>query len=605
MARYTKDFISEIKNRLKVSDVVGKHLKLIQRGSEFVGLSPFKNEKTPSFTVNDEKEFYHCFSTAEHGDIFSFLMKTKGLSYPESIELLARQAGLDPENGKINDSTSRDDVKNVRLRAILEDAKIFYQENLKKSSLPNNYLEKRQIDSDTFVKFEVGYIGNNNNDLFLYLKSKNHEIEDMVLLGLIKKSQYKENDYYDFFRNRLIFPIKNYKSQVIAFGGRALDDSNIKYINSSDSQIFKKSFNLYNINIAIEDRRQLEHIYVVEGYIDVVSLYQNGFKTTVAPLGTAITKFQIESLWKYCKKPTIIFDGDEAGQKAALRAAKLCLSILKPGRSLRFCILPKDNDPDDYLKKNSINDFQKLIENALDLSDYIWMKEYKKFELSTPEEKADFDKNIKEIIKLIEDKTIAAYYNKDFNDRLNLLKKQKITKTYNFKKFKSYSSASKETQMSERANFEQPESVTREKIIAYISIENLRISSKYIEELGSLGFNDDNLSKICSKIVDFVSQSDKNLENSSLKTYLMNSGFQNTIRSIYQPELIKTYKLLINKNQSDLERSFEELINIQKRFLNDDDLNQAASDLEKNMDEKSFENFVKLKKESLNKNILK
>ena len=605
MARYTKDFISEIKNRLKVSDVVGKHLKLIQRGSEFVGLSPFKNEKTPSFTVNDEKEFYHCFSTAEHGDIFSFLMKTKGLSYPESIELLARQAGLDPENGKVNDSTSRDDVKNVRLRAILEDAKIFYQENLKKSSLPNNYLEKRQIDSDTFVKFEVGYIGNNNNDLFLYLKSKNHEIEDMVLLGLIKKSQYKENDYYDFFRNRLIFPIKNYKSQVIAFGGRALDDSNIKYINSSDSQIFKKSFNLYNINIAIEDRRQLEQIYVVEGYIDVVSLHQNGFKTTVAPLGTAITKFQIESLWKYCKKPTIIFDGDEAGQKASLRAAKLCLSILKPGCSLRFCILPKDNDPDDYLKKNSINDFQKLIENALDLSDYIWMKEYKKFELSTPEEKADFDKNIKEIIKLIEDKTIAAYYNKYFNDRLNLLKKQKITKTYNFKKFKSYSSASKETQMSERANFEQPESVTREKIIIYISIENLRISSKYIEELGSLGFNDDNLSKICSKIVDFVSQSDKNLENSSLKTYLMNSGFQNTIRSIYQPELIKTYKLLINKNQSDLERSFEELINIQKRFLNDDDLNQAASDLEKNMDEKSFENFVKLKKESLNKNILK
>ena len=172
MARYTKDFISEIKNRLKVSDVVGKHLKLIQRGSEFVGLSPFKNEKTPSFTVNDEKEFYHCFSTAEHGDIFSFLMKTKGFSYPESIELLARQAGLDPENGKVNDSTSRDDVKNVKLRAILEDAKIFYQENLKKSSLPNNYLEKRQIDADTFIKFEVGYIGNNNNDLFLYLKNK-------------------------------------------------------------------------------------------------------------------------------------------------------------------------------------------------------------------------------------------------------------------------------------------------------------------------------------------------------------------------------------------------------------------------------------------------
>ena len=204
---------------------------------------------------------------------------------------------------------------------------------------------------------------------------------------------------------------------------------------------------------------------------------------------------------------------------------------------------------------------------------------------------------------MIEDKTIAAYYNKDFTDRLSALKKQKTTQSYNYKKFKTFSSASKETKMSERANLQQPESIIREKIITYISIENIEISSKYVEELGSLSFNNMNLSKICSKIVDFVSQGDKNLENYSLKTYLNDSGFQNIIRSIYQSELIKTYKLLLNKDQSDLEKIFEELLKIQNRFISDEVLNQAASDLEKNMDDESFKNFLKLKKESLNKNI--
>ena len=595
MPMYTKDFISEIKSRLKVSDVVGKYLKLTQRGSEFIGLSPFKNEKT----------FYHCFSTAEHGDIFSFLMKTKGLSYPESIEHLARQAGLDPEKGKTSDATNRVDAKNIKFLAILEDAKFFYKNNLKTNDLPNSYLEQRLVESDVIQKFDIGYIGNKNNDLFLFLKSKGHDIENILILGLIRKSKYKENEYYDFFRNRLIFPIKNYKSQVIAFGGRALDGSEIKYINSSDSLIFKKSFNLYNINLAIEEKKFLPNLYVAEGYMDVVSLYQYGFKTSVAPLGTALTKFQIESLWRHCKNPTIIFDGDEAGQKAALRAAKISLSVLKPGHSLKFCILPNDNDPDDYLKKNSIHDFRNLIKDSLNLSDFIWIKEYEKYKLTTPEEKANFDIGVKEIINLIQDKTISAYYTKDFNERLSILKKQKVTQSYNFKKFKTFSSASKETQMSERANFQQPESTIREKIIIYISIENIKITTKYIEELGSLSFNDPNFAKICSKIVDFVAGFDKDLDNYHLKTYLNDTGFQNTIRSIYQPELLKTYKSLINKEQLDLEKSFEELIKIQNDFLNNDELNQAVSDLEKNMDEESFENFVKLKKESLNKNILK
>ena len=227
MPRYSKEFITEIKSRLRVSEVVGKFVKLTQRGNEYVGLSPFKNEKTPSFTVNDDKEFFHCFSSAEHGDIFSFLMKHKNMSYPDSIEYLAKQAGLNPESGIIKDSNY---VENnyASLRSIMIEANKFYTSMLKQSEGIKKYLDKRQVNSDMWKKFELGFAGSQSNQLYLHLKKIGANIEDALSLGLIKKSKHKENEYYDFFRNRLMFPIKDYKSNLIAFGGRAIDNSNIK-----------------------------------------------------------------------------------------------------------------------------------------------------------------------------------------------------------------------------------------------------------------------------------------------------------------------------------------------------------------------------------------
>jgi len=600
MARYSKEFIIEIKGRLKVSDVVGKSVKLTQRGSEFIGLSPFKNEKTPSFTVNDQKEFYHCFSTSEHGDIFSFLMKTKGLTYPEAIETLARQAGLDPEKGKIKNENYNNKQINLNLYKIIEDAKNFYKENLKQSEIPKSYLGKRGVNKDIMNKFEIGYANNQNSDLYNFLKLKGHKIEDVLKLGLIKKSKYKENEYYDFFRSRLIFPIKDYRSRVIAFGGRELDNSEIKYINSSDSIIFKKSFNLYNISLAIEEKRNLEDLYLVEGYMDAVSLYQYGFKTVVAPLGTAVTKFQLEAMWRYCKCPTIVFDGDEAGQKAALRAARLSLQLLRPEYSLKFCILPNDVDPDDFLKQNPNEDFKRLIKNSLSLSDFIWNSEYSNADLSTPEKKAGFEKKIVSITNEITDKIIADYYKKYFSEKIIQLKRVD-NGNINSKKYKSFSKPSSEALKSERANASRPESIIREKIIIWMIIENRYLAEKYIEEIGNLQFNDKNLAEICSKIIDFCSQDNKNLENKDLKTYLETLGFSNLIRSVYNPSLLETYKFLINKQQSALEKSFEELLKIHNVSFSNETLTQAVSDLEKNMDQESFENFLKIKMESLNK----
>ncbi len=601
MPRYSKEFINEIKSRLRVSDVVGKFVKLTQRGNEFVGLSPFKNEKTPSFTVNDDKEFYHCFSSAEHGDIFSFLMKHKNMTYPESIEFLAKQAGLNPENGMIKDANYVE--KNYSsLKNLMNETNNFFQAQLTKSNIAKKYLDRRLIKDIILEKFQLGYSGNSSNQLYLYLKSKGLNLDDALSLGLIKKSNNREGEYYDFFRNRLIFPIKDYRSQVIAFGGRALDNSNIKYINSSDSPLFKKSYNLFNLNLAIEANRKIQNLIIVEGYMDVISLYQNNFKTTVAPLGTALTSFQLEKAWKVCQSPIVIFDGDEAGQKAAERASLLAINNLQPDLSLRFAILPKNYDPDDFINKNSTADFNKLVDQSLSLSEFLWLKELEREDISTPEKKAGFEKRIRTLLSKINNQTVREYYNKEFTEKIRLLKDldrniNKNYKTYYNKK------VSNEIKKSERVDLSSHDSAVREKIIILSIIENPFLIYKYTEEFGKIRFNDLKLSKLTSKILEFSSShADKNLENFDFKAYLLEQGLDQEINFIYQPNLISTYGSLIKSEPANVEKSFLGLIEFHSKLVDENDLTKAFADLEQNMDQESFENFVKIKNESLTKN---
>tara|TARA_Y100000741_G_C18255919_1_gene558960 strand:+ start:822 stop:2648 length:1827 start_codon:yes stop_codon:yes gene_type:complete len=608
MPRYSKDFIAEIKSRLKVSDVVGKFVKLTQRGNEYVGLSPFKNEKTPSFTVNDEKEFYHCFSSAEHGNIFSFLMKHKNMTYPDSIEYLAKQAGLDPLSGIVKGDRDEDYQIYDDLRKMLCEANEYYKKSLKESNLAKTYIEKRGINNKIIEKFEIGF-ADNKNGFLKHISEKNLKLEDALKLGLIKKSIKDESKFYDFFRNRLIFPIKDYKSNVIAFGGRTLNKENpnsdykeAKYINSSESAVFKKSFNLFNLDLALEENRLPKDLLIVEGYMDAVSLYQNNFTSVVAPLGTALTKFQIEKAWKYCKNPIIIFDGDEAGRKASLRAAMLTLSILKPDYSMRFCTLPEDNDPDDFVNKNGIAALKKLISNSEKLSDYIWSNEYSRFDLYSPEQKAGFEKRIKQIIPEIQDSTVRAYYKKDYIERLyNLRKTQEGSQKY-IPKNRS-SQVTRETVMSERANKYSADSIVREKLIILLIIENPFLISKYLEELGLINFSNIELSKVCSRIVNYIiSKDDKSLENLDIKSYLIEEGFQQQIVDIYSPSLVNTYQPLLRNSEQKVEGSFLEFLDLQNKFAENRDMDQAAIDLEENMNEENFEKFLKLKKEILNKN---
>ncbi len=599
MPRYSKEFISEIKSKLRVSDVVGKFVKLTQRGNEFVGLSPFKNEKTPSFTVNDDKEFYHCFSSAEHGDIFSFLMKHKNMSYPEAIEYLAMQAGMDPNKGIIKDSNYVEKDFSS-LKKILNETNDFFKAQLQTSIEPQKYVEKRNINENIIKKFDIGYSGSGSKNLFNHLKKKGISIDDAISIGLIKKSNKNEEDFYDFFRNRLMFPIKDYKSNIIAFGGRALDNSNIKYINSSDSPIFKKSFQLYNLNLAIEENRKPENLIIVEGYMDVITLYQNDFKTSVAPLGTALTKYQLERAWKVCKSPIIMFDGDEAGYKAAQRVAMMALNNLLPDHSLRFCLLPKEYDPDDFLMRNNPSSLQNVIDNCLSLSDFIWTSELNKEDISIPEKQAGFEKRIKTISETINNNTVREYYIKFFNDKLNDIK---YTKKINLNKnYTHKNQISSEILESERVKRQTHDSVVREKIILACLIENPFLLTKFDEELGQIRFNDLNLSSLLSEILDFsASNRDKELENFDLKSYLIEKGLTQEIEYIFQHRLLATYNTIIRNTNEEVKKSFIGLLDLHKNLLDESDLNIAFSNLEKKMDEKSFENFVRIKKESINK----
>ncbi len=600
MPRYSKDFIGEIKSRLRVSEVVGKFVKLSQRGNEFVGLSPFKNEKTPSFTVNDEKEFFHCFSSAEHGDIFSFLMKHKNMSYPESIEYLAKQAGMDPDKGIIRDPNYVEKDYSS-LRNILKEANNYFKAQLISSSEAQKYIEKRSIDESIIKKFDLGYSGSGSNGLYNHLKNKGMSIEDAISVGLIKKSNKKENEFYDFFRNRFMFPIKDHKSNMVAFGGRALDNSNIKYINSSDSSIFKKSFQLYNLNLAIEENRKPKHLIIVEGYMDVITLYQNNFKTSVAPLGTALTSYQLERAWKFCESPIIMFDGDEAGQKAAHRASILALNNLLPDYSLRFCLLPKDYDPDDYLNLNSSAGLQSIIDNAMSLSEFIWTSELEREDISIPEKKAGFEKRIKSLTDKINHKTVREYYNKFFNDKLMDLKFDKNVRKSSYYELKR-DRVSSEILASDRVKKQTHDSVVREKIILICLIENPFLILKFSEEIGKIHFNDLNLSALVSEILDFsASNRDKELENYDLKSYLLHRGLSKEINYIYLPKLLNTYRSILKNKKDEVEKSFIGLLDLHKKLLEENDLDFALNDLEEKMDEKSFENFMRLKKESISK----
>jgi len=434
--KYPKEYLDEIKTRLKVSTVVSKTVALKKRGKEFVGLSPFKNEKTPSFTVNDEKEFYHCFATSEHGNIFDFVMKIQNLKFGEAVKYLAQLAGMQPYMFSKQDEER--EKKWREYQSIFSQYVDFYHNELLKNenySVARDYLKNRSLTKEEVKKFKIGYIEKNPN----YYEKLRKDFSEQTLLdtGLFYLDE-KKKVYVERFRGRLIFPINNISGQPIALGGRIIEKSDFlaKYINSPETNFFKKGSNLYNLDQARKLSNKLDHIYLVEGYMDVVGLNKNGIENTVANLGTSLTDKQILTLNQFFDDIIICFDGDESGYKAALRAAENSIKELKPEKQISFLFLPDGEDPDSYVNKNSRNffiDFTK--QSKISIHQFIF-SHYKKQTENNPSSMAIFEKKLRSIANTIKDDYIKKYVLEYFLEKIAELTPHLNynKKNYNYKK---------------------------------------------------------------------------------------------------------------------------------------------------------------------------
>jgi DNA primase len=416
--RFTPQFLDELRARLPVSEVVGKRVKLKRAGREWKGLSPFQQEKTPSFTVNDQKGFYHDFSSGKHGDIISFLMETEGVGFAEAVERLASMAGV-PLPAATPDA-ARHEQRRKTLHDVMELAAKFFADTLasRNGAKARGYLGDRGISPTVQLQFRIGYAPGDRFALKEHLGAQNIPVEDMVEAGLL----YSGDDIpvpYDRFRDRVMFPITDVRGRVIAFGGRALEkDVSAKYLNSPETPLFHKGDNLYNLAPARLAAHNGSSLVVVEGYIDVIAMVGAGFPASVAPLGTALTESQLALLWKMADEPILCFDGDKAGQKAAWRAADMALPHLKPGKSLRFALLPEGQDPDDLARSGGRGAIEEVISAARGLADVIWSREIEGGTFATPERRAALEARIRELSNGIGDEAVRRYYRQDFSERL-------------------------------------------------------------------------------------------------------------------------------------------------------------------------------------------
>ena len=417
---FPSSFLQEIISRVSIVGIVAQSVKLKRKGNDYWGCCPFHHEKTASFSVSDEKEFYHCFGCGEHGNVIDFVKKSMGMTFPEAVEYLAERAGL--EVPKESFANKDENIRKKGLAEALETACQFFEEQLQKPAGREGlyYFQRRGLTAETIKKFRLGYAAP-GNALKTHLIQKGFSEELLLEGGLIAKSASFDS-VHDYFRNRVMFPIMDKRGKVIAFGGRVLDKSEPKYLNSPDSPVFSKGDTLYALHLSGESARKKGEIILVEGYMDVIAMAQAGIERAVAPLGTALTERQIKILWRYAPEPLCCFDGDGAGQKAAKRAAERVLPLLEPGYSLRFITLPDNQDPDEYIKehgKTALEDF--LQTQYRPLSKQLWQMLLEGRELSTPERRAGLKKAVEELTEKITNQDVRLFYRQEFKSSMQQL----------------------------------------------------------------------------------------------------------------------------------------------------------------------------------------
>ena len=585
--KYPKEYLDEIKARLKVSTVVSKTVNLKKRGKEFIGLSPFKTEKTPSFTVNDEKGFYHCFSTSEHGNIFDFVMKNQNLKFGETVKFLANLAGMRPHTFSKQDEEREKAWKEYSL--IYNQYVQFYHDKLLKndeSNIAREYLKKRNLSKETVKKFKIGYVSKNPN--FYEKIKKDFNEKTLVATGLFYLDK-KKNIYLEKFRDRIIFPINNISGQPIGLGGRTIQQHNYlaKYINSPETLFFKKGSNLYNLDLARRFSNKIDHVYLVEGYMDVVGLNTNGIENVVANLGTSLTEKQILILNQFFEDIIICFDGDESGYKAALRAAENSIKELQPEKQISFLFLPDNEDPDSFTNKNGKDyfiDFTK--QNKISIHRFIF-KHYKKETTNNPSSMAIFEKKLRSVAGTIKDEFIRKYVLEYFLEEIFSL-----TPHVNNKKKYLYLKKTKSLKSTQKY-FNESKSISQIEIkeisLLYLILNNLEIFQKNIHLIENIKFFTNENKLVFETVLSRLKNSDKFLVNDlSIDSQL--------IDKIYK---FASIKHILNNNQNNHDKIFELLEEIMRDLKNYElelRIEELESKFAKDLNESTFDEIRELKK---------
>jgi DNA primase len=576
--KFPKEYLEEIKQRIKVSDIVGVSVQLKRRGREFVGLSPFSKEKTPSFTINDEKGFYHCFSSGEHGNIFDFLVKVEKLNFGDAVRKLAAKAGMPAF--KFTKENIEVENKRKKYDEILTIALQHYQKNFSENDSVKKYAHGRGLTQEILSTFKIGYSGEYGLNVSLF---SGFNQKELIESGVFFHDE-KNNKLIDRFKNRLIFPIFDYNNKVIGFGGRALSQNYLaKYINSPETEFFKKGFNLYNLNNAKNENKQSGIVFVVEGYMDAISLYQAGFKNVVATLGTAMTESHLNLVWRYFNDPVVCFDGDRSGQNAAHKISEKLIAYMKPNYSLSFLILPNGFDPDSFVRKNGRNNFESLLDQKIDIGNFIFENNLQDLQSEQPEERAGFEKKIMDLCLLIQDSTVKKHYISFF--------KNKIFEQFSSRKAKNLKPLNKTKELTRKitrySSFE-----LKEFSLMYFFLNNIQILKNQSEKLSIINFHNKNLEELKKVLINILEKIETFKEFNLLK-HLEENNFGQIIKDINEFSSIKG--ISENLNEEKFDNFLNDLIEQVNNLKLESKLKDAEESLSKNMNEAQYNELLSLK----------
>ena len=584
--KYPKEYLEEIKSRLKVSSVVSRSVNLKKRGKEFIGLSPFKNEKTPSFTVNDEKGFYHCFSTAEHGNIFDFLMKTQNLKFGEAVKSLALLAGMQPYTfSKADEEKEKNRQQYVSIYS--KYVEHYHQEliNNENSKIALEYLKNRKISFEQIKKFKMGYVDKDPN--FFDILIKDFEEKKILDSGLFYFDEKRKKNI-ERFRERIIFPINNISGKPIALGGRTIQNKNYlaKYINSPETNFFRKGSNLYNLDYVRKLSNKTNNVFLVEGYMDVIGLSNNGIENAVANLGTSLTEKQILILNQFFEHVIICFDGDESGYKAALRAAESAIKELKPEKKISFLFLPDKEDPDSFSNKKGKEYFINFAKNnSVSIHKFIF-NHYKNETDNNPSSLAIFEKKLRLISNTIKDIYIKKYINEYFLEKISdLTPYSNNNKKKYYKKFKSLDSTKK--------HIDETKSLSpielKEFSFLYLVLENIELFKENTNLIENVKIFTKENKLVFDKIINQLKMREVfSLEKLSIDKQLIDRIFK-----------FASIKHIVNKNQSSHQKIFdllEEIIEDLKIYDLEFRIKELESKFSQDLSENTFNEIRELKK---------